>query len=52
MSTRSYIKIQATIEGELNFDYADDVRSPDVVKKELELICAKYGLVLSWEEIY
>ncbi len=52
MSTRSYITIHATIDGDISFDYADHVREPDMAKRELQLLCTKYGLELDWEELY
>ena len=52
MSTQTYINIQATITGELHYNYADEVNLLDIVKRNLELLCEKYGLELNWEEIY
>lgn len=51
MGTGTYQEINLRITGSINFDYEDTAYAPDVFRKELELLCVKYGLEVEDNEI-
>ena len=50
MGTGTFTNVKVIIEGRLSWDYEDTNYLPEIVKAELALVCAKYGLTLNYEE--
>jgi len=46
MGTGTYDEIYYTIKGTIHLDLTDEDRPANILKKELELLCARYGLEL------